>query len=180
MYLIMLGSYRAFYILNWIVRYARERHFEPIAVIFGVVQTALYLDFAWVYWTRQRVKLRNGGIVDSEDFRRGWLVARLLGKGRESFDEERITVDANENDTNKASRGPRGRWGARGISVSADEEDLDSSRSHNRESFQASSPQQTDRAQGQEDRVKADNVGLSDHVSKSLVSGEAWQDGREG
>src|SRR5271163_1171757 len=69
-YLLTLGSYRAFYVLNWIVRYASSdrNHFpETEAVIFGVIQTAFYVDFAWVYYTRQRVKLRNGGIVDSED-----------------------------------------------------------------------------------------------------------------
>ncbi len=27
-YILTLGSYRAFYILNWIVRFAKERHFD--------------------------------------------------------------------------------------------------------------------------------------------------------
>ena len=119
-----LGSYRAFYILNWILRLAIERHFDPIAVLFGIVQTALYVDFAWVYWTRQRVKLRNGGVVDSEDLSRGWLVSRLLGRGRDSFDEE----DGNTQNAvaNGITKTVRGRWGARGVSVSADEEVLDS------------------------------------------------------
>ena len=119
-----LGTYRAFYILNWILRLAIEGHFDPIAVIFGIIQTALYVDFAWVYWTRQRVKLRNGGVVDSEDLSRGWLVSRLLGRARDSFDEE----DGNaENATaNGITKTARGGWGARGVSVSADEQVLDS------------------------------------------------------
>lgn len=118
-----LGSYRAFYILNWILRLGIEGHFDPIAVIFGIIQTALYIDFAWVYWTRQRVKLRNGGVVDSEDLSRGWLVSRVLGQDRDSFDEENVhTENAATNGTRKASGGG---WGARGMSVSADEQVLD-------------------------------------------------------
>lgn len=103
---------------------AIEGHFDPIAVIFGIIQTALYVDFAWVYWTRQRVKLRNGGVVDSEDLSRGWLVSRLLGRGRDSFDEE----DGNAENAvaNGITKTARGGWGARGVSVSADEQVLDS------------------------------------------------------
>ena len=124
-----LGTYRAFYILNWILRLAIEQHFDPIAVIFGVVQTALYVDFAWVYWTRQRVKLRNGGVVDSEDLSRGWLVSRLLGRGRDSFDEE----DGNTENAvaNGIAKTVRGGWGARGVSVSADEQVLGSQHKSN-------------------------------------------------
>jgi hypothetical protein len=77
-YLVTLGSYRALYILNWLVRgFGPEKHWDPIPDFFGVVQTALYVDFAWMYYSRQRVKLRNGGIVDSDDFRKGWLLRGL-------------------------------------------------------------------------------------------------------
>ncbi|KAF2236345.1 hypothetical protein EV356DRAFT_498334 [Viridothelium virens] len=127
-YLVTLGSYRAFYILNWIVRVAKESgYWDPISWIFGVVQTALYLDFAWVYWTRQRVKLRGGGIVDSEDLSRGWLVSRLIGPGRQDLeDEERQSAsnDSTEPGNGSARTGSRSthnKWGPRGISVSADE-----------------------------------------------------------
>ncbi|CAD0098322.1 unnamed protein product, partial [Aureobasidium mustum] len=39
-----------------------ERHqaIFPVSFTFGVIQTLFYFDFAWVYWTRQRVKLRYG------------------------------------------------------------------------------------------------------------------------
>jgi hypothetical protein len=123
-YLLALGSYRGFYILNWIERFVTEkdarghRHFDPIAVVFGVLQTLLYLDFAWVYYTRQRVKLRGGGVVDSDDLRRGWLLRRILGgAGRESVDEERGPAGGADG----GGADPSGRWGRRGISVSADE-----------------------------------------------------------
>ena len=125
-YLLTLGSYRAFYILNWIVRLASsEHHFEWRAVLFGIIQTAFYVDFAWVYWTRQRVKLRNGGIVDSDDFSRGFLVSRVLGQGDASVDdEERRPVEvAGSNGSARATK-KRGNWGPRGISVSADEDDM--------------------------------------------------------
>ena len=117
-----LGSYRAFYIVNWILRAAQEHHFDPIAVIFGIVQTAFYVDFAWVYWTRQRVKLRNGGVVDSDDLSRGWLVSRILGRSGENLDEE-----GGETQGSAQGSAPKGRgeWGSRGISISADDQVLE-------------------------------------------------------
>lgn len=118
-YLVTLGSYRAFYILNWILRGIMEHHFAPIPVIFGLIQTAFYLDFAWVYWTRQRVKLRNGGVVDSDDLSRGWLVARVLGKGRDSVDEEEVL--AQDRPQGGATKSGRGKWGTMGVSISADD-----------------------------------------------------------
>jgi ER lumen protein retaining receptor len=120
-YLVTLGSYRAFYILNWIVRGTTEHSFDPIAVIFGVIQTAFYIDFAWVYYTRQRVKLRGGGVVDSEDLRKGFLVNKVIPDGRPStdVDEEAAAVDGIDGAASRVSK--PNRWGARGISVSADD-----------------------------------------------------------
>jgi ER lumen protein retaining receptor len=125
-YLLCLGSYRAFYILNWISRFAdrKERYLDPISVIFGVIQTALYVDFAWVYFRRQRVKLRGGGVVDSDDLSRGWLVGRIAGKHAD-LDEEEPALggldDAEEGHARSNGRKNQ-RWGSRGISVSADED----------------------------------------------------------
>lgn len=129
-YLLTLGSYRAFYILNWIVRLASsEHHFEWRAVLFGIIQTAFYVDFAWVYWTRQRVKLRNGGVVDSDDLSRGFLVSRILGRGDASMDdEERGPVDGVRNNGSAEASKKGGNWGPRGISVSADEDVMDQTR----------------------------------------------------
>ncbi|GJP92283.1 hypothetical protein CBS63078_1886 [Aspergillus niger] len=124
-YLLMLGSYRAFYILNWLVRgLGSEGHWDVIADLYGVIQTAFYVDFAWVYYSRQRVKLRNGGVVDSEDFRHSWLVSKILNfRQRRSADEEQNLNDEDVEDEEVAGGGrPRNnRWGARGISVSADD-----------------------------------------------------------
>jgi hypothetical protein len=125
-YLLTLGSYRGFYELNWIVRAASsEHHFEWRAVLFGIIQTAFYVDFAWVYWTRQRVKLRNGGVVDSDDLSRGFLVSRVLGRGDPNMnDEETVLGDGTHGEnTTASSRG--GKWGPGGISVSADEGVID-------------------------------------------------------
>ena len=56
-----------------------DRRPDAISVIFGVVQTAFYVDFFWVYYNRQRVKLRSGGIVDTDDMRNGWLLTWIFG-----------------------------------------------------------------------------------------------------
>lgn len=124
-YLVVLGSYRFFYILNWIVQGAQKMTdpfsdrlgVDPVSVIFGVIQTIFYIDFFWVYWTRQRVKLRGGKVVDGDDLSQSWLVKRFIGqKGRDEDDEEHDgRADA------ERGQGPgRQGWGPRGISVSAD------------------------------------------------------------
>ncbi|KAL8765098.1 MAG: hypothetical protein Q9209_007721 [Squamulea sp. 1 TL-2023] len=122
-YLVTLGSYRAFYLLNWFVRYfGAEHYFEPIATIFGTIQTAFYLDFAWVYWSRQRVKLRNGGVVDADDLSRGFLVSHLASQNDTEEEEEQVASPSGQN---RREQGPTrwgAKWGARGISVSADED----------------------------------------------------------
>jgi len=53
-YLFALGAYRALYIPNWIYRYAFEvpRFYDPIAVIAGIIQTILYSDFFYIYYTK--------------------------------------------------------------------------------------------------------------------------------
>ena len=127
---------------------------NPISVIFGIIQTALYADFAWVYWSRQRVKLRNGGVVDADDLSRGWLLRRIFGNKRFAHDtatgadddEEgapalgggrRGNNNFNHHDGSSARNGGNGsvrpKWGSRGISISADEGVLE----HERERGQA-------------------------------------------
>lgn len=131
-YLLALGAYRALYILNWIWRSAdiRDQNVDPIAVIFGVLQTAFYIDFAWVYYSRQRVKLRNGGLVDAEDLRSGWLLSKIFGNkrivGSVDEDEESTPALGNHAENGNGRPGVPGRtgstkWGSRGISVSADD-----------------------------------------------------------
>lgn len=133
-YILALGSYRALYIVNWIWRGLDKNDRSPRAtsVIFGIIQTALYVDFAWVYYTRQRVKLRNGGVVDADDLRHGWLLNKIFGNKRfadtESYDEESAPALGGGGGANGA-RGQdgaplgsrRSKWGTRGISISADD-----------------------------------------------------------
>jgi hypothetical protein len=125
-YLLTLGIYRGLYILNWILRELdiNDRKPDPISVIFGIIQTAFYIDFAWVYYSRQRVKLRHGGIVDQDDLRNGWVLGRLFGNKRVVGDihddeESRPTLDNEGNPVPGRIRSSK--WGSRGISVSADE-----------------------------------------------------------
>lgn len=51
-YLFALGTYRALYIPNWIWRYFVDGHFDWISVVAGIVQTLLYSDFFWIYYTK--------------------------------------------------------------------------------------------------------------------------------
>ena len=51
-YLFALGLYRALYIPNWIYRYFAENWLEPRALLAGIIQTVLYSDFFWVYYTK--------------------------------------------------------------------------------------------------------------------------------
>ncbi|EHK25463.1 uncharacterized protein TRIVIDRAFT_72566 [Trichoderma virens Gv29-8] len=122
-YLLALGSYRAFYCINWFIREldVNDRKPDAISVIFGIIQTALYVDFAWVYYTRQRVKLRGGGVVDADDLNRGWFLRRIFGKNVHAATED-------EESNLNGNGGGRARWGSRGISVSADDGVLDSER----------------------------------------------------
>lgn len=104
-YLVALGSYRALYILNWIVRLTGGGHPEAVSVMFGVLQTALYVEFLWIYVNRQKVKLRNGGgVLDGEEFARGLVLGRLIG-----------------GEGVKGGRQTGGGWRGNGLSVSADD-----------------------------------------------------------
>lgn len=110
--------------MNWIVQAAQKKGDVGAAeVVFGIIQTAFYVDFAWIYYTRQRVKLRNGGVVDSDDLSKGWLLSRLFRSNPESLSEEDGAVN-NEFPSAAPGTGSRskGKWGVRGISISADDD----------------------------------------------------------
>ncbi|CAI0652772.1 ER lumen protein-retaining receptor [Colletotrichum sp. SAR11_59] len=53
-YLAALGIYRALYIPNWIYRYFTEVNHKVdwIAIVAGIIQTILYSDFFWIYYTK--------------------------------------------------------------------------------------------------------------------------------
>lgn len=51
-YIFSLGIYRALYIPNWIYRYFAEDHFDVNSVLAGLVQTAIYSDFFWIYYQK--------------------------------------------------------------------------------------------------------------------------------
>lgn len=185
-YLLTLGSYRAFYILNWIVRTAQHEHPDWQAVIFGIIQTALYVDFAWVYWTRQRVKLRNGGIVDSDDLSRGFLVSRVLGRADGTLDDEERAVT---NDPDDGSAGPtkggKGKWGPRGVSVSADEDVLDSrpkskgnshSKTSNNSDDGLAGLMDSDNSEDEDSRPNGHSMGFTNGDTHA----EEWRDERGG
>merc|ERR1712123_265517 len=51
-YLLMMGLYRAFYLVNWMYRYHSEGYYDKIVIVAGCVQTVLYLDFFSLYATK--------------------------------------------------------------------------------------------------------------------------------
>ena len=61
-YVVLLGAYRGFYILNWIYRAAVESTYHTIwlMLIAGMVQTALYVDFFYYYAMRYVTRPRRG------------------------------------------------------------------------------------------------------------------------
>ncbi|RPA74727.1 hypothetical protein BJ508DRAFT_418499 [Ascobolus immersus RN42] len=152
-YLVALGSYRAFYVVMWIARWASPQHtLEFVGLLFGIIQTWLYIEFAIVYVKRQRVKLRGGGVLDDEDFRReGMILGRVLG-GTTGGRWERIGRAINTRVRNA------GGAAAGGLSVSAD----DTTVQHERQRMDAErgeAEQQRDR-QGQGSSSQPEQRGL--------------------
>lgn len=152
-YLASLFLYRIFYVLNWIWREADGSDaWKPqrLDVLAGCIQVILYCDFAWVYYTRQRVKLRGNGVVDSDDFGNGLFIRRLFGKpaaDEEGVDEESAPALGNgrpgfSGDGHVLRPAPErtgstaaNKWGLRGISVSADESVLAHERARGRAGY---------------------------------------------
>ena len=104
---------------------------EAIPIIFGIIQTAFYVDFFWVYYSRQRVKLRHGGIVDADDVSKGWILSKVFGNKRivgNLDDDESAPALGDDIENGRRPGAPRAgsNWGSRGISVSADEGVLES------------------------------------------------------
>lgn len=90
-----------------------------------------------MYYSRQRVKLRNGGVVDADDMRRGWLLRTVFGHkafvGNVEDEESTPALGRSANGDsngrpNIPGRNGASKWGSRGISVSADEDVLASER----------------------------------------------------
>lgn len=63
-YLFVLGSYRAFYLLNWIYRYHSEGFYDLIAICAGINQTFLFLCLTIyiLYFIKPKSKL-----IDKQD-----------------------------------------------------------------------------------------------------------------
>jgi hypothetical protein len=187
-YLVALGSYRALYCVNWFIREFEISGKKPntVSVIFGIIQTALYIDFAWVYYTRQRVKLRGGGIVDADDMSRGWLLRRIFGKRFENNDDDEESGPGGFEDEQGGRRGTRPKWGARGISVSADDGVLEQDQ-HNRDQDEFGGPVDPDakmqdpdelaRALDDDDDEQTPlRPGQTEGQPSGLQGGEGWRD----
>lgn len=51
-YLFALGAYRGLYLFNWVYRFVDEGHTDWIAWVAGIIQTALYSDFFYIYYNK--------------------------------------------------------------------------------------------------------------------------------
>ncbi|CDO94341.1 unnamed protein product [Kluyveromyces dobzhanskii CBS 2104] len=51
-YIFALGLYRTLYIPNWIWRYYTEERFDKLSVFTGIIQTAVYSDFFYIYYQK--------------------------------------------------------------------------------------------------------------------------------
>lgn len=51
-YIFALGLYRGFYVVNWIYRYWFDDWFSLTSFVTGIIQTALYSDFFYIYYTK--------------------------------------------------------------------------------------------------------------------------------
>lgn len=51
-YIFALGAYRALYLFNWIYKWSFGINFDWVSVFAGLVQTFLYSDFFYVYYTK--------------------------------------------------------------------------------------------------------------------------------
>lgn len=58
-YLFALGLYRTLYIPNWLYRYFAESYIDPIPWLAGTIQTILYSDFFWIYYTKYVIVFLN-------------------------------------------------------------------------------------------------------------------------
>lgn len=172
-YLVTLGAYRFLYVLNWIVRGANEKNYrDPTSWVWGTIQTALIMDFVWVYYTRQRVKLRKGGVVDSDDLRQGWLVGRFVGRKSLDFDYDEEEARAQNQDARRDNQ-----WGRRGISVSADEGVLDQEHAPRRKP-QGSGPESQPLADPAAFEDDSDDDGVPPHAAQQsgVTGGNEWND----
>lgn len=147
-----------------------------------------------MYWTRQRVKLRNGGVVDADDMRRGWLLSRIFGGKQFSAQDHHDEENAPFYNDHEAGRGggsvggrggaSRAKWGSRGISVSADEGVLEHEASFQDESVtdvdpdaSMQDPDELARALDEDDddappkKVAKDSAGPS-----GIRNGDEWDD----
>jgi ER lumen protein retaining receptor len=176
-YLVALGIYRFMYVLNWITRSVNEdKYADPTSWVWGTIQTALILDFAWVYWTRQRVKLRQGGVVDSEDLGRGWLVGRFVGRKSVDFDYDQEAAGQQAQDEPNNNK-----WGRRGISVSADEAVRDAPRNKRADMDPESQPLADPAAFEDEDSdedapLTGSSTSAAESSHASGVRGDEWDD----
>ncbi|CAN6645791.1 ER lumen protein-retaining receptor [Trichomonascus vanleenenianus] len=51
-YIFALGAYRFLYVFNWIYKWVSHTNFDYLALVAGIIQTVLYSDFFYIYYTK--------------------------------------------------------------------------------------------------------------------------------
>lgn len=99
-YLFALGSYRAFYLINWIYRYTMESHYDLIAICAGVVQTILYWKFFYLYVTKvlRGKKLKLSDNLSKEEKR---VFDQLRNEIYQEFREDAVVSEKDDQPTEK-------------------------------------------------------------------------------
>ena len=58
LYLTSLASHKIFYILNWMYRYQTEGYFDIIAVVAGLVQAGIYVNFFVMFFIKKFAEMK--------------------------------------------------------------------------------------------------------------------------
>lgn len=117
-------------------------------------------------------------MVDSDDLSRGWLIRRFVGARGEQDDEEGQAASNNSRTTK-----PSNKWGARGISVSADDNVRDELRTDGAGDDLADPERFADEEEEEERAPALTSVQPQQHeelerdeTSAAVGNGSEWQD----
>ena len=147
----------------------------------------MYLEFAWVYWRRQRVKLRSGGILDHDDWVTDGFLLKWVFGSRDGEGVSKGTTGGSWRDwvRNRFGTSPGVQRGGRGgISVCADEDGVGGilargsrgGRYNDEEEGGAGTAHKGARARGEEEgRVLVGEDSDEEENNDTTV----WQQGRE-
>lgn len=115
--------------------------------------------------------------MDADDLRRSWFLRRIFGR------QAHVVDDDNDEESARGGAGGRPRWGARGISVSADDGVFDAEREHLAQDEGVTSPVDPDAKMRDPDELAralddddSDGFHDEDEGSSSGIRNDEWED----